>query len=104
MNKEFNKGLFLAGFGSFWWGFFGVIYFKYIAFIGHIELVVHRCLWTTFTLVITTFLFSKWDIFFTIIKIKKNLFFLFLIIVKKIFHFEKKNVVIINVNVVHKHR
>ena len=23
MNKEFNKGLLLAGFGSFWWGFFG---------------------------------------------------------------------------------
>ena len=50
MKKEFNKGLLLAGFGSFWWGFFGVIYFKYIAYIGHIELVVHRCLWTTFTL------------------------------------------------------
>ena len=39
MNKEFNKGLLLAGFGSFWWGFFGVIYFKYIAYIGFIELV-----------------------------------------------------------------
>ena len=49
MNNEFNKGLFLAGFGSFWWGFFGVLYFKYITFIGHVELVVHRCLWTTFT-------------------------------------------------------
>ncbi len=78
MNKEFNKGLLLAGFGSFWWGFLGVIYFKYIAYIGHIELVVHRCLWTTFTLVLTTFFFSKWDIFFSIIKNKKillNLFF-----------------------------
>ena len=60
MNKEFNKGLFLAGLGSFWWGFFGVLYFKYITYIGHIELVVHRCLWTTFTLIITTFLFSKY--------------------------------------------
>ena len=78
MNNEFNKGLFLAGFGSFWWGFFGVLYFKYITFIGHIELVVHRCLWTTFTLIITTFIFSKWDIFFTIIKNKKNLLYLFL--------------------------
>ena len=78
MNKEFNKGLLLAGFGSFWWGFFGVLYFKYITFIGHIELVVHRCLWTTFTLIITTFFFSKWDIFFTIIKSKKNLFYLFI--------------------------
>src|SRR6056300_1600803 len=77
MNKEFNKGLFLAGFGSFWWGFFGVLYFKYITYIGHIELVVHRCLWTTFTLIITTFFFSKWDIFFSIIKSKKNLLYLF---------------------------
>ena len=78
MNDHFNKGLILAGFGSFWWGFFGVIYFKYITFIGHIELVVHRCLWTTFTLIITTFIFGKWNIFFTIIKSKKNLLYLFI--------------------------
>ena len=78
MNKEFNKGLLLAGFGSFWWGFFGVIYFKYIAYIGHIELVVHRCLWTAFTLILTTFFFSKWNIFFKIVKKKSNLFYLFI--------------------------
>ena len=78
MNKEFNKGLLLAGFGSFWWGFFGVIYFKYIAYIGHIELVVHRCLWTAFTLILTTFFFSKWNVFFKIIKNKLNLFYLFI--------------------------
>ena len=77
MNKDFNKGLLLAGFGSFWWGFIGVLYFKYIAYIGHIELVVHRCLWTTFTLIISTFLFSKWDIFFNTIKNKKYLIYLF---------------------------
>ena len=77
MKKEFNKGLLLAGFGSFWWGFFGVIYFKYIAYIGHIELVVHRCLWTTFTLTLTTFFFSKWGIFLKIIRSKSNLFYLF---------------------------
>ena len=78
MNKEFNKGLLLAGFGSFWWGFFGVIYFKYIAYIGHIELVVHRCLWTAFTLILTTFFFSKWSIFFKIVKNKSNIFYLFI--------------------------
>ena len=77
MNKDFNKGLLLAGFGSFWWGFIGVLYFKYIAYIGHVELVVHRCLWTTFTLVISTFFFSKWDIFFNTIKNKKYLIYLF---------------------------
>ena len=78
MNKEFNKGLLLTGFGSFWWGVIGVIYFKFIAFIGHIELVVHRCLWTTFTLLLTTILFSKWNIFLKIIKNKINLFYLFI--------------------------
>jgi len=78
MNKEFNKGLLLAGFGSFWWGFFGVLYFKYISFIGYVELVVHRCLWTALTLFITTFLFSRWHIFFSIIKNKRYLIYLFI--------------------------
>ena len=77
MNKEFNKGLMFAGFGSFWWGFLGVLYFKYFAFIGHIELVIHRCLWTTITLIITTFFFSKWDVFFSIVKNKTYLIYLF---------------------------
>ncbi len=76
MKNQFKKGLLLTGLGSFWWGFFGVIYFKYIAYIGHIELVVHRCLWTAFTLVLTTFFFSKWSIFFKIIRNKSNLFYL----------------------------
>ena len=77
MNKEFNKGLLLAGSGSFWWGFIGVIYFKSITYIGHIELVVHRCLWSTVTLILTTFFFSKWHIFFKILKSKKKLIYLF---------------------------
>ena len=78
MNKEFNKGLFLAGFGSFWWGFFGVIYFKYITYIGHIELVVHRCLWTAAMLLLTTTFFSKWSLFKRVIKNKNYLFGLFI--------------------------
>ena len=78
MKKDFDKGLLLAGFGSFWWGFIGVIYFRYLTFIGHVELVVHRCLWTTFTLIITTIFFSKWKIFINIINNKKNLIYLFL--------------------------
>ena len=44
MRQEFNKGLLLTSLGSFWWGFIGVIYFQYVAFIGHVELVVHRCI------------------------------------------------------------
>ena len=77
MNQEFNKGLFLTSLGSFWWGFIGVIYFKYLEFIGFVEVVIHRCVWTAVTLIITTFLFSKWNIFFSIIRNKKNLIGLF---------------------------
>ena len=78
MKKEFNKGLLLTSLGSFWWGFIGVIYFEYVSFIGHIELVVHRCLWTAVMLIITTSFLQKWNIFFKIISIKKNLIALFL--------------------------
>ncbi len=77
MKKDFDKGLLLAGFGSFWWGFIGVIYFRYLTFIGYVELVVHRCLWTTFTLILTTFFFSKWPVFIKILRNKKNLIYLF---------------------------
>ena len=72
-NNNFNKGIFLTTLGSFWWGFFGVIYFKYISFIGHIEVVVHRSIWTTITLLLTTIFFSKWKTFFLLIKDKKKI-------------------------------
>ena len=78
MKDQFNKGLILTSLGSFWWGFIGVIYFKYVSFIGHVELVVHRCLWTAIMLIITTSIFSKWKIFYKIISIKKNLYGLFI--------------------------
>ena len=78
MDKDFNKGLLLTSLGSFWWGFIGVIYFELVAFIGHIELVVHRCLWTAVMLIITTSFFSKWKLFFEISKNKMNLFGLFI--------------------------
>ena len=78
MNPNFNKGLLLTSLGSFWWGFIGVIYFEYVSFIGHIELVVHRCLWTVVMLLITTTAFSKWKIFFKEIKDKKKLIALFM--------------------------
>ena len=78
MNKDFNKGLLLTSLGSFWWGFIGVIYFEYVSFIGHIELVVHRCLWTTLMLILTTTFISKWKIFFKSAIIKKNLIYLFI--------------------------
>ena len=73
MNSKFNKGLLLTSLGSFWWGFIGVIYFEYVAFIGHVELVVHRCLWTAVMLILTTTFLSKWNIFLKEITNKKKL-------------------------------
>ena len=78
LKSDFNKGLLLTSLGSFWWGFIGVIYFEYVSFIGHIELVVHRCLWTAVMLIITTTFLTKWKFFFKEIKNKKKLFALFL--------------------------
>ena len=78
MRDQFNKGLLLTSLGSFWWGFIGVIYFEYVSFIGHIELVVHRCLWTSVMLLFTTTIFSKWSLFKKIIQNKKDLFGLFI--------------------------
>ena len=79
MNKKnFNKGILSTTLGSFWWGFFGVIYFKYISFIGHIEVVIHRSFWTTITLLLSTIFLSKWKIFFSLIKDKRKLLILFL--------------------------
>ncbi|OCW82891.1 permease [Pelagibacteraceae bacterium GOM-A3] len=74
--KKFNKGVLLTSFGSFWWGFFGVIYFKYISFAGHVEVLIHRSVWTAFLLIVTTFFFSKWSIFKKILYDKKKLFIL----------------------------
>jgi len=76
-NNDFNKGITLTALGSLWWGVIGVIYFKYIAFVGHIEVVLHRCIWTAFFLVISTSYLSKWQIFFDTIKNYKILFTLF---------------------------
>tara|TARA_B100002052_G_C15748269_1_gene536532 strand:+ start:100 stop:978 length:879 start_codon:yes stop_codon:yes gene_type:complete len=78
MKKELYQGLLLTSLGSFWWGFIGVIYFKYIEFIGYVEVVIHRCVWTAATLIISTFIFSKWKIFFSIISNKKYLLGLFI--------------------------
>ena len=61
--KSFNKGIIYSSLGSFWWGVLGTYYFQYISFIGTFEVVVHRCIWTTLILFVTTFLFGKWSIF-----------------------------------------
>ena len=76
-NNNFNKGIFLTAAGSFWWGLIGVIYFKYISFAGHIEVVIHRSLWTTVMLIITSVLLSKIDKIKIVIKNKQTIFTLF---------------------------
>ena len=76
-NQNFNKGITFTALGSFWWGVIGVIYFKFISFAGSIEVVIHRCVWTSVFLIITTFYFSKWNIFFVIIANKEKLVWLF---------------------------
>ncbi len=78
MNSKFNKGILLTSLGSFWWGFIGVFYFEFVSFIGHVELVVHRCLWTAVMLIFTTTFFSKWKIFYQEISNKKKLIALFI--------------------------
>ena len=76
-NNNFNKGIFLTAAGSFWWGLIGVIYFKYISFAGHMEVVIHRSLWTTVMLIITSVLLSKIDKIKIVIKNKQTIFTLF---------------------------
>ena len=78
MNKNTFHGILYGASGSLWWGTLGVLYFKSASFAGPIELVVHRTIWTAFSLIITTSLFSKWDIFFSIAKKKKELIYLFI--------------------------
>ena len=74
--SSFNKGILYIVIGSFWWGVIGVIYFRSLSFVGSIELVLHRVLWTSLMLVITTFYLSKWKKIEKILKNKKNLIYL----------------------------
>ena len=76
--KKFNQGIILSGLGSFWWGVIGVIYFKSLSFVGPFELVIHRCLWTTIFLLITTFFLFKWQKFIIILRSSKKVFVLLL--------------------------
>ena len=76
--SKFTKGIISSSTGSFFWGFFGTIYFQYIAFIGVVEVVAHRSFWTCVILLITTSFFKKWSLLKKILLNKKKLFILFL--------------------------
>ena len=75
---KFNKGIVSSSIGSFWWGVIGTYYFQYIAFVGTLEIVVHRSIWTALILLITTTFFNKWLLFKKIIVNKTKLFVLIL--------------------------
>ena len=49
-----------------------------MAFAGPIELVIHRTIWTAFTLIITTSLFSQWNDFISLLKKKREMIYLFI--------------------------
>tara|TARA_B100000965_G_scaffold400265_1_gene421862 strand:+ start:129 stop:1007 length:879 start_codon:yes stop_codon:yes gene_type:complete len=73
MNKKVFKGIFYSGSGSLWWGILGVIYFKYFSFVGPVELVVHRALWTALILFPIIIYFNKWILLKKIFKYKKKI-------------------------------
>ena len=70
--SNFNKGIISSSAGSFWWGFLGTYYFQYISFIGTLEVVVHRSLWTFVILVIAISLLKKWSLFKEVFLNKNN--------------------------------
>ena len=70
---NFNRGIIASSSGSLWWGFIGTYYFQYITFVGTFEVVVHRCIWTTLILLITTTFLNKWHLLKKIISDKKKL-------------------------------
>ena len=72
MDRKILYGILFGASGSLWWGTLGVLYFKSSSFAGPVELVVHRTIWTAFSLIITTTLFSKWDNFFFCYKEKER--------------------------------
>ena len=76
MKKNTFHGVIYGASGSLWWGTIGVLYFKSASFAGPIELVVHRTIWTALSLIVTTSLFYKWDVFFKVIKKKREMLYL----------------------------
>ena len=75
---QFKKGIIYATAGSLWWGVLGTLFFKYISYMGALEVTVHRLIWTCVILIFSTIIFNKFHIFKKIIHQKKNLFILFL--------------------------
>ena len=75
--NEFNKGIFSTFIGSFWWGFIGVLYFKYISFINPMEIVSHRVLWTIFFLFFYIILKGRFNLILSTLRNRKKTVLLF---------------------------
>ena len=74
MNQsQFKKGILYATIGSLWWGVLGTIFFKYVSMMGALEVTLHRLIWTSLILLLTTLIFKKIKVFKSIIKQKKKL-------------------------------
>ena len=76
--SQFKIGSIYACIGSLWWGLFGTIFFKYVSYMGAIEVTVHRLIWTFFILFITTLLFKKISILKKILFQKQKISILFI--------------------------
>ena len=74
MRKNLFKGSIYTIGASLWWGVIGVLYFNFVSFASALELTIHRTIWTSLLLVITTSYFSKWNEFNIIIKKRINIF------------------------------
>ena len=74
--KLFEGSLFTVG-ASLWWGILGVIYFEFVSFASPMELTIHRTIWTTMLLIITTTYFKKWPEFQKICKSWNKILLLF---------------------------
>ena len=74
MKKKNLDGSLLTLGASLLWGIIGVIYFKFVSFADPIELVIHRTIWTAVILIITTYIYSKWNIFLKVLEDKKKIF------------------------------
>ena len=74
--KEFKNGVISATLGSLWWGVIGTYFFQFITFAGTLEVVVHRVIWTSFILFLTTLIFKKWHLLKENIINKKKFFIL----------------------------
>ena len=68
MKRKPLDGILYSGVGSLWWGVIGVLYFKTVSFVSPLELTIHRTVWTTFLLIFSISIYSKWNEVFKILK------------------------------------